>query len=217
MSLRIALLWFLFRQCLPVTLAAALMALPYALHWTEVLRWRDPAPAVFILIHSLALTGFQGRFATAGFGFLYTRGYSRGCLWAHTMLASLLCVLAVWLPAAVIIWSPARGAVQDHLHQSPYFPVMAPLEAPVPLIWLVGYVLLILPFHYAWIRSAQPTRGGQGGNLTAAGLCVAIFTVVVLNPRPRWYWWLVYAACAVVILTTLIAGRKLHQSLEVRG
>ena len=185
LKVKVGLLRHLMRQLLPVTLVGLPVACLYVLLWRDVLRWRNEWALVFILIHGLVLTQVLGRFRKGSFGFLYTRGYSRNSIWAHTMLASVLAVLAVWAPAAIIVWTPLRGVAQDALFRSPFFPVMAPREASVPLAWLILYGLLVPAFHYAWIRSAQPARGGSGGAFVAAGLCVTVITVTMVGYRPE--------------------------------
>lgn len=213
MGIKRGLLFFLLRQTWPATLIAVPAACMYSLLKPDLLHGRDPWPAVFILVHSLILTALLGRFRTAGFAFLCTRGYSRHSLWGHTMLASLLAVLAAWGPAAVILWGGLRSRLQQAL-LSPYFPVMAPREAPVPLVWLAGYALLLPAFHYAWIRQAQPTRGRDGGVFLAVGLVVAVFSVIAVDPA-GWFRWPLWAAAAATALVLLAAGRRLHQRMEV--
>ena len=217
LGIKSGLLRHVLRPVLPVTLVELPPACLYVLFRQDVLEWRCGYAAAFILFHTLALTSLQGRFGTGGFAFLYTRGYSRDALWAHTMLASFLSVLAVWAAAAAIVWTPLRSMVQGHLFRSPYFPVMAPQEATVPLAWLVGYCILIPLSHYAWIRHAQPTRGGLGGTFIAAGVTVALVVLTLEGLYRPWFTWLAAGAGTVTVCVMLIGSRRLHRRLEVQA
>lgn len=217
MFVRGALLRFLLRQTLPGTLAAALSALVYVLLDPGVLDWRCRWPALFVLAHSCFVTVAVGRSRSGAFAFTYTRGYSRDCLWAHAMMASAMSVAAVWLPAAVTVWTGLRSSVQDTVFMSQDFPVMATREAGVPVAWLLGYTVLLPTFHYAWIRSSQPTRGRNAGLFLSAGVVVGVFAVTATNPRAEWFRWFACAGCVAVGAIMLIAGRRLHRRLEVEA
>jgi len=218
MRIKGRLLLFLLRKTMLVTVIAICMACLYALLRREVLDWRDAWAGVFVLVHSLALTGLLGRFRSGAFAFLYSRGYSRDALWAHTMLATLISALAAWLPAALIVWTPLRGLAQDVLFRSPYFPIMAPREAVVPMAWAAAYGILVPLFHYEWIRRAQPVRGGSGGPFLAAGVIVAL-AVLVMEGRP--HPWFVGSAATAGILAVgalvgarVVASWRLHRRVE---
>ena len=127
-------LWHLARQALPVTLGALPVACLYVLLWRGVLGWRDGWPAVFVVIHARLTMLRLCRFDQGSFAFLYSRGFSRDSIWMHTMLANFLVILAVWTPAAIIVWTPLRGLVQDALFRSPFFPIMAPDISPGSLV-----------------------------------------------------------------------------------
>lgn len=213
---KLSLLRWLLRQMLPATLVALPPACLYVLLRPGILEWRDGWAGAFVLAHSLWLTRCLGRFASGEFAFLYTRGFSRRALWSHTMLASLLAVLAVWAPAAAIVWTPLRGAVQDVLFRSPFFPIMAPREAPVPWAWLAGYALLLPTFHYEWIRRAQPTRGGAGGPFLGVGVIVGAAVIYTEGFRQPWFDSLALAAGAAIVGAMLLASARLHRRLEVR-
>ena len=163
MHVRVGLLLFLMYQCLAPTLVAAPVALSYVLLTPGVLHWRSPFPALFIVVHSWLLASRLGRLRASDVAFLYTRGYSRDSLWLHTVLASALSALMVWLPGALTVWLGLRSLVQDRAFVSPNFPIMAGLETWAPAIWLAGYITLLPLFHYVWIRAAQPTRGWADG------------------------------------------------------
>jgi hypothetical protein len=204
-----------FRQALPVTLLGLTIGCLYVLFARRVLIWQNAALALFVLIHSIAIAALLGRFRSRSFAFIYTRGYSRDELWLHKMLATILAVLAVWLPMAVIVWAPIRSTIQDKLFASPYFPIMSIREASVPWAWLAGHTILLPLFHYVWIRRAQPMRGGNGVVLLAIGVVIVIAILMSFRWHPQWFRILVFILSAVVTATTLIAGRLLHRQLEV--
>lgn len=176
-------------------------------------------PMIFIFLHSLAIVGRLGRPSSPAGAFLYSRGYRRDALWGHQMLASLLAVLAVWLPVALLIWTPARAAVQDHFFLNPFFPLMSPREAALPWRWLAFYGLLLPALHYDWIRRAQPVRHSDSGSWLALLVVLAYLTLwngsgQQLRSTP-WFVGLLWGAGAALSLTLLLAGRRLHRELEV--
>ena len=211
------LLKYLLRRILLITLVAIPIACLFAVLWRDVLEWRNGWAAVFIVIHSRLIVLRFARFDRGSFAFLHTRGFSRDTIWVHNMLASWLSALAVWVPVAVIIWSPLRGLVQDVLFRSPYFPIMAPREAMAPFAWLIGYGILIPLFHYQWIRKAQPVKGGMGGVFVVTGVIAAIAVLMMEGSRHAWFGYLVAAAGIVAVPVTVIASWRLHRRLEVRA
>ncbi len=216
MRMKGGLLRWLFREALPVTLVAASVACLYLLFAKEPIeRWHN-APALFIAGHCLMLTAYLGRWRRGSFAFRYTRGTSRDSLWVHTMLATVLAVLAVWIPASLIIWAPVRSFVQDTLLQSPYFPVVAPREARVPFVWLAHYALFLSLFHYAWIRWSQPTRGRYGGFLLSGVVMIFVIRIPLIHAFIPAFRRLPLALGGVVALITLVAGFRLHRRLEVQ-
>ena len=216
MRIKMSLLKILFRETLPVTLTALLISCPYILFTREVLIWQNPWVAIFILTHSIAIAALSGRYRSRSFAFLYTRGYTRDELWFHKMLNTILSVLAVWLPASLIVWLPVRSFVQDKLFISPYFPLMMIREAQVPWAWLGGYAILLPLFHYVWIRRAQPLRGENGVVFLAIGVVVVIGTLMTFRWYSDWFRILIYSLSMVMIVTCLFAGRILHRNLEVQ-
>lgn len=215
MKIRMSLLTILLKQTMPVTLIVLPITCLYLLFTHDVLTWQNPWLALLVLGHSIAIAFCLGRCGSPSFVFLYTRGYSRDELWTHKMLGTILAVLMVWLPAALILWLGVRSAVQDKLFVSPYFPIMTIREASVPWFWLGGYAILLPLFHYVWIRRAQPLRGENGVVLLAIGVVVVIGTLMSFRWYPVWFRSLIYALSAVMIVTTLVAGRILHRNLEV--
>jgi len=215
MGLHVSLLRWSLRTTLPATAIAVPAAWLYALVASAPLAWNDEWVVVFVLVHSIALAMLQGRFRTGGFAFLYTRGYSRDTLWAHTMLASLVSVLMVWLPVALFIWLPIRSLVQDRIFQSPWFPLVMPREASVPGVCLGFYLVLLPSFHYAWMRMAQPTRGQLAGLFLACGIAVVLLSLIVMRRWTESFAWLVCAAGLIIAAISLIAGFRLHRKMEV--
>ena len=217
MIARLGLTRILWRQAMPATFVGGLGLGLYALAWPDVMTTRDPWPGLIVLAHCLLLAGLLGRFETPAFAFTYSRGYSRNALWGHMMLASGLSVLAAMLPACLIVWTGLRSHFHDLLH-SPYFPVMAPRETWVPLIWLGLYLLLVPACHYAWIRRAQPTRGSHGGSLVVIGLLAAMVVGFdVIRHLDAWFAWLAGVLYAAALVCLVLGGRALHRSLEVRS
>ncbi|MBN2182020.1 MAG: hypothetical protein JW715_08900 [Sedimentisphaerales bacterium] len=216
MKIRISLLKILFRQTLPATLIALPVGCFYVLLTKQVLSWRNPWMALFVLVHSIAIAVMSGRYRSKTFAFLYTRGFTRDELWCNKMLNTTFSVLTVWLPVALIIWLPIRSAVQDKLFVSPYFPIMMMREASVPWVWLGGYAILLPLFHYVWIRRAQPLRGGSGVILLAISVVIVIGILMLFRRHPLWFRFLIYVLSTVMIAASLIAGRILHRNLEVQ-
>jgi hypothetical protein len=215
MKIKTPLLRIMMRQCFPATLIGLPVACLYLLLVHEPLKWNDPWMGLFVLAHSIALASLLGRSRSPDFAFLYTRGYSRDELWLNKILATALAVLAIWLPAALIVWLPIRSGMQDVLFHSPYFPLMMPVEASVPWMWLAGYAILLPLFHYVWIRRAQPLAGGNGVVLLAIGAVIAIATLMSFNWLPYWFPLLLWTLAAVFTLTSLTAGFLLHRKIEV--
>ena len=215
---RWGLLTILWRQTLPATVVGGLSLGLFSLAWPDVLTPRDPWPGLIILAQCLLLAVLLGRFETPWFAFLYSRGYSRDGLWGHMMLVSALSVLAAWLVAALIVWTGLRCLLHDRLLHSPYFPIMAPREISMPLVWLGLYLLLVPAFHYAWIRRAQPTKGRQGGNFAVAGLLAALLVgFAMVYYLDGWLAWLSGVLYVAVVACLILGGRVLHRSLEVRA
>lgn len=216
MIVRMALLRWMWRQTRFVTWPAAALALWYVLARREPLDWHDGWVGLFIVVHGCLITACLGRHSTGMFAFTYTRGYSRDAIWGHAMLATIAAILCVWLPVAVVIWTPIRSYIQDSLFQSPFFPLFRIVERPVPFIWLAGYGLVMPWFHYAWIRQAQPCRGAAGGMWLAAGFVVSAITALNAGRLAAWVATVVGITAGVLAVIVLLAGRRLHRSLEVQ-
>ena len=216
MGIKRGLLLFFLRQTLPATLIGLPIACLYVLFSREVLQPKGAWPFVFILVHSLVLVQFLGRFRSSSFAFVYSRGYSRDSLWLHIILASAVSALLIWLPTALIMWTHLRSLLQDYLFFSPYFPIMAQREAVVPWFWLAGYAIFLPVFHYVWIRRAQPMRDGNGAVLLAAGMVTAIVVLMTFRRHKDWFVILTLVLSIISITTSLIAGFLLHRKLEVQ-
>ncbi len=221
MTINRALLVWQCRLMLPVTLVAMLVAVGYAAFEPGLLRWqKDFLALLFITIHGWWLVLSVGRPTSGGVAFLYGHGFDRDTLWKHTLLASALAVGAVWVPVAICVWSPLRGAVQSWLYDNPEFSLMAPLETSYPWFLLLAYSVWIPMLHYAWIREAQPFRGGSSGRWLAVALVVASFTIgnaAPLRQAPPWMINSFVVAALVLSGMLLLAGRRLHRDLEVRA
>ena len=221
MTINRSLLTWQCRLMLPATLVAVPLAAGYAVLESGLLRWHaDYLALLFIAIHGWWLVLSVGRPTSGSVAFLYGHGFDRDTLWKHTLLASALAVGAVWVPVAICVWSPLRAAVQSRLYDNPEFSLMAPLEASYPWFLLLAYLVWIPMLHYAWIREAQPFRGGNSGRWLAVTLVVASFTMgnaAPLRQAPPWMINSFVVAALVVSGMLLSAGRRLHRDLEVRA
>lgn len=210
---------WMWRRNLPLlaTWPAMLAAGLYVLLEPEPLRADSPPAMFFVMLHSAALAWLSGRFKSGTLAFLYTRGYTRDAIWSHLMLASAASVLAVWLPAALLVWAGARSLVQDRLLLSPIYPLMAPTEWAVPLVWLLAYGLALPAFHYAWIRTAQPLQDWLSPTVMIAAVVMAPmgFCDIHRSAAP-WVQWLAVAASVAAGAALAVAARRLHRQLEVR-
>ena len=215
LMIRPGLLRYLLRPLAPATLAALVVACLYVLLRPDVLGRRDGWAAVFVLIHSSVIVLRFRRFDRGEFAFLYTRGFSRDQLWGHVIVASVLAALAVWLPAALIVWTPLRGLVQDVVFLNPFFPIMAPMETSAPWMWLICYAVFIPLFHYEWVRRAQPVRGGSAGPMLAAAVIVTMAVLITLSMY-QWFVWFCAVAGVIVVCATSAAAWLGHRDVEVR-
>lgn len=210
------LFFWLMRRLMPVNVVAATLAATLTLVvFGPLYQWRE-WPAFLILIHSIAITYGLGHFVGPEFAWLHGRGYSRDALWAHTTAAAAAAALAAWLPAALIVLTPARSLVQDQVFRSPWYPIMQPRDAAEVWRWLGMYGALLPVLAYGWIRRAQPTQGGAGGWLLTIGAVLAGASLLNTPIREPWFGWIVYATWAVVAAICLVAGRLLYRTLEMK-
>jgi hypothetical protein len=217
MKIKMALLGILQQQLLLITLPALPIGCLYVLLAREPLDARNPWLALFVLVHSIALAWGLGRSRSRSFAFVYTRGFSRDLLWCHQMLSAVLALLLVWLPMALMLWTPLRSTIQDKIFISPYFPLFAIKELSVPWAWLAYYAVLLPMFHYVWIRRAQPMRGGDGAALLAIGLVIVAATLLSFPWHDSWFKLLMVLAATVMSVTALVGSFLLHRTLEVHA
>ncbi|MCF7972233.1 MAG: hypothetical protein K9N55_00295 [Phycisphaerae bacterium] len=216
MILKYAFVRLLFQHCLPVTLVALLVSVPYLLLSPKPLESYDGWINVFILAHCIALATRLGHMGGASTEFLYTQGYTRDQIWTHLMASTVLCVAAVWGPMALCLWLGIRSGIQDRVLISPYYPLLATREMGLPWVWLCAYGLLLPMFHYVWIRRAQPTKGSDGALLIAVGLVVVAGTLVSFRWHADWFKTVTYLLFGIMTVTALWAGRILHRTMEVQ-
>ncbi|MDA1051730.1 MAG: hypothetical protein O3C40_14770 [Planctomycetota bacterium] len=218
MKLRWSLLCWQLRQVSVVTIAAMLLSVWFVLTYHDPLKFDIMTWApFFILAHCSLLTWRLGRVRSRSFGFLYGQGFSRDTLWLHTMLASGVSVLAVWLPAALLVWSGLRSDYQEMM-QNYWFPLMAETEGAFILWSLLAYAVLLPVFHYCWIRAAQPTRGTTGGFAIAIGAVFGAFSIwnsVRVPDMPTWTVLLFAGGFVLATISLSLGGMRLHRRLEV--
>jgi hypothetical protein len=208
-----SLLWWNFRAAWLVTLPAMLIAAGYVLFAPEPLKVAVAFPIWFILLHTVIFTLVTGRFNTQASAFLYTRGFSRNCLWMHRALNQILSVAAVWLAAGLVVWSGLRSAFQDHMLRSAYYPLFRSDDALVPLAWLGMHLVLISVLQYAPIRRAQPTFDRDAGFTIAIFFCIlALFTI---DSASRWVGVVVAISIVVGVVSLIYGSWRLHQRIEI--
>ena len=219
MRIRFPLLAWQFRPLVAVTALATSVAGLYVLLTFEPLRYeRDVAAWFFILIHCIAIAVVQGRYESRSFGFLYSQGFSRDTLWAHSVLASAASVLIVWLPVAVLVLAGLRNSYQE-ASGNYWYPLMSGTEWPFAFWSLLAYAVLLPIFRYAWIRAAQPVRGGSAGVLIAVGAIVGALSTwngVPMPLMPRWTVVLMAGGFVLAAASLFLAGWRLHRRMEVR-
>jgi hypothetical protein len=216
MNIKLSLIGTFLRQTLGVTLIALPVMLLFVLFYRGVLQWQNVWMSLFIMVHSIMIVFSLGRFRSRSFAYIYTRGYSRDELWSNKMIATVIAIMFVWVPMAVVVWLPVRSAIQDKMFLSPYFPLMMIREATAPLFWLFAYAVLVPMFHYVWIRRAQPTRGGSGAVLLAIAVVIAAATLMLFRWHPNWFMNIIWTASTVMTAAGLIGGLLLHRNVEIQ-
>ena len=215
MKIKTPLLTYFLWSLWSINTAALVVSICFVLLYPRYFRWNNAWAAIFVLIHSIAITFVLGRVQSPSFAFIYTRGFSRDVLWVHKMLASIISASCVWLPVALLIGLGGRSALQDWF-RNPYFPIMAEQEMSAVWFWLFGYALLLPMFHYAWIRKAQPMKGSGNGMLLAVGAFVVIFTLMTFRHHSNWYVLLCWVIGGVMMVVYTVSGLLLHRTLEVQ-
>jgi len=220
MRLSGSLLVWLWRRTLPVTIVAAAavaalaLLIPVRLQALFLEEWSYLVVLV-VVAHSVALAACQGRPTSGATGYLYSRGFSRDRLWVHQWLASAVSVLAVWLPAGLIVWTPLRGWAQWALG-NPFYPGAAGLDAAFPLRPLPLYGLLLPLLHYSWIRGVQPTRERWIGPILVTWGLFCLLPAAFLDRRDTeglMPWTLGCLAAASLVL--VLMSWRLHRRMEV--
>lgn len=216
MQLNRTLIRWYFQTVRTPTLVAAAVASGFALFYTGRLAEITIPPLLFIMAQSVFTTRQMTRFDTPSAAFLYTRGFSRDRLWSHRIAAHLLCALAVWGPASLLVWLGVRSVIQDQLVENPYYPLMKSADYGVPLVWLATYLLLVGAVEYGPVRRAQPTRDRDAGYIIECGLMfLLIVTFAGLSESPR-----LSIPIAVVVafasIVLLVGGWRLHRRIEIQ-
>ena len=97
---------------------------------------------------------------------------------------------------------------------------MASAENWLPVTLLLEYFALLLLMHYAWLRENQSTNDSSAGwMLMCLGLCFLFWGFGLAESHrfhPTFLRW-VLAALLPGIVVLLIAGFRLHRSMEVRS
>ncbi|MBL4886538.1 MAG: hypothetical protein JKY95_18685 [Planctomycetaceae bacterium] len=218
MKIRWPLLFWQLRQLSVITCIAALLSTIYVLIRSEPLQMGNQGVALFfVLIHSVLITWQLGRVRSREFSFLYGQGFSRDTLWWHTMLASAVSVLSVWLPAAFLVGSGLRSSFQDFMLNY-WFPLMSQTEWPFLFRSLLAYAVLMPTFHYCWIRAALPTSGAKNGVALAIGLVFASLSIwngVHVFQMPVWIVLIYVGGFVLAAISLCIGGMKLHRQVEM--
>lgn len=207
------------------TLRPSLLALPAALLYVTLTPTPlfEPVPQVvtftFIFAHCLLITLLLGQWQSSGFGYLYSRGFTRNTLWRHQVLASLLAALAVWLPASLCLWLPVRSFQQSRVFLNAYYPLVAPRESELSVVWLAAYLIFLPALHYAWVRRTQRLTEPRAGSMLAGALLVAVSALWVMGQtrvsQGGWFAWLLLAAGATLTAALLWGTKRLHRRMEL--
>jgi hypothetical protein len=216
MQLSRALVAWYFRAAWFVTLPAALIAVAFAVGYGDPLADAPFRAGLFVFFHSVLIARTMSRFDTPATAFLVTRGFSRDRLWLHRIAAHLLCVLAVWGPASLLVWLGVRSAFQNFILQNPYYPLFASADYVVPLWWLVGYLLLMGVVQYGPVRRAQPTCDRDAGYAITVGVFLAAFTLLNMGLRSPWFATLTWLALIAASVTLLYGSWRLHRQVEIQ-
>ena len=205
------------RQTLPVICVSVPLAVLYVLQACERLQFRFESLAmIFVVVHCLAITWRLGRTSLPEFRYLYSQGYSRDALFAHMMLASLLALLAVWIPVGLLIYLPIRASVQAAAG-NPWFPFAAWTERAFVWRWFLASLTLLPALHYAWIRASLARKGVESGYILAAATVLAssiLWSNSAHASQNETYWTGAFALLASAG-TLLIGGWMVHRRIEV--
>ena len=217
--IRPQLLLFLTKPLVLLTACALGITTPFVLLQPDPLLEANLYPFLFVLLHTMAVASWLHP-ARRHCRYCHGRVYTRNTLWFHHYLAAVAAILAVWLPATLLMASPAHGFVQDLLFKSPYYPLMRSREAFVPFHWLFYYAVLFPPFHYAGTRQFHPSKGSTNGYVIAIAAVLTLF-VFCLNQQSPWGQAnglpeIGKTASILVALIALVADQRLHHEMEIR-
>lgn len=215
---RVLLAWQL-RRTLPATWFLLPVAILYVLFESERLQFRfNSVPGLFVTVHCLLIVWRTGRTSLPEFRYLYSQGYSRDSLFLHTMLASFITLLAMWIPIGLLVYLYIRAGVQFEAG-NPWFPFSAWTERPFVWRWFLVSLTLLPPFHYAWVRASLARRGVLSGYALAlaaytTGAALWLSTSRVASHATYTSGSLALLAAA---MTFLIGGMYVHRRIEVLG
>jgi hypothetical protein len=211
------LVFWIFRPLRWLTVVSSFTAAVYVAFSEKPLEFRrDNYAMTFVLVHCFLISRLIGRVRTQSFAYLYSQGFSRDAIWGHLWLASLMSVMATWLPCAVLILTPLRGMIQNAF-DNPWFPLMASTEGGWLWSNLLLYVMFLPVFQYEWIRSSSPFRGLVSGHFLA--IAYGIFGVLLYDrffgfqPDSAKYW---LTGCFLLVSLILgLFGRWIHRRMEI--
>jgi hypothetical protein len=216
MQLNRALVGWYFRAARSVTLPAAVAAALYVITYTGRLSETLFVPFALIVVQSVTTAWLMSRFNSPAAAFLYTRGFTRDRLWAHRIVAHLLCVITVWGPASLLVWLGVRSVIQEQLFENPYYPLMTTTDFAAPGWWLAAYLLLVGIVEYGPIRRAQPTLDYDAGYMIEFGLLIMLLMFLTTRWLGTWYFVLVAAAFTSTSVALLVGSWRLHREIKVR-
>jgi hypothetical protein len=177
----------------------------------EVLRWQDATPLLILLV---AAIGFALSLAGRVRAYAVTRGFSSATLWGHTLLVGMATLALAVTPPALIIWTGLRSNYQAY--GNPLYPLMAPVEKHLPLVWFAEGTLLMAAALFAVVRAGQPTGSRAAGPLVFMTLVIFLIAVPASFPwLSGWRLGIATIPLAVLGVGFLISSRSLHRSMEV--
>lgn len=213
MKIRPTLLYMLLRGTLVGALFSGLATALAVLLPRDPLTSREMLPLFFLIVLAVACAGLV---LGCAHRYLMTRGFSSDCVWGHVLLAGLIALVVSLLPPALVLWTGFRSFYQQYLCRNPLYPLMAPTEMWLPLVWLSAGVFLLTTALFAAIRVGQGTRGRGAAPLFFVAIAMALLTVAESFAfADGWRLWLIVAAATIVTLALLLSSRHLHRSLEV--
>ena len=215
-----------FKKLLPINLFAVVIVGLYVLLRVAPMTIHEMIFLFGILIHCWLIVWKLWRTSFRQAGFLYSWGFTRDQIWRQTLLASFASGVLVCGAAWLLMLFQVRSLVQDQLIVNPYFLNSTFGESWVPWVWLYGYVVVLPMMHYAWVRSKHSARGKLNGwVLMSFGVAILIWSFFQSSPTEHWknpvpapFFLLLILVVAFILATALllIAGRRLHGTMESR-